>query len=277
MSQTTTRRDKLKAAHDKLVEAVSSIVSGEDWQRMLKVASKFHHYSFNNQLLIYLQRPEATYVAGFRRWADLNRWVRKGERGIAILAPVRYKRTVEDEHGEEQNVNVLKGFRVTHVFDISQTDGEPLADLDAVKPQLLDGAAPDGLWDALVVQCSDVGYDVVREQRGSANGYCDFGAKHIGVRPDVSDAQAVKTLVHELAHAMLHNDDVPRPRTIQETEVESVAYIVLNSLGLASDDYSFPYVARWSDGDVGVLKDTAARVTTCATRILAGLTLPGEG
>ena len=268
MSKTSTRPDRLKEAHERLVQAVESIVTGEDWQRMLKVASKFHKYSFNNQLLIFLQRPEATYVAGFRRWLEMKRFVRKGEKGIAILAPCRYKRTVEDEVGNEETVQVLRGFRVVHVFDVTQTDGEPLADLDAVKPQLLDGAAPDGLWDALVAQCAELGYGVVRERRGSANGYCEMLHKQIGVRPDVSDAQAVKTLIHELAHALLHDGPSMVSREIAEVEVESVAYIVGDALGLDTSGYSFNYVARWSNGDPGLFKQTAERVTSCAKRVL---------
>ena len=169
---------------------------------------------------------------------------------------------------------MLLGFKVAHVFDISQTDGEPLADLDAVKPQLLDGAAPDGLWDALVGQCNTLGFDVVRDNRGSGNGYCDFGAKRIGVRPDVSETQALKTLVHELSHALLHAEADKTSRSAQEVEVESVAFVVLDALGIASDDYSFPYVARWSNGDVDVIREAASCVTSCASMILKSLEQP---
>ena len=96
-----------------------------------------------------------------------------------------------------------------HVFDISQTDGDPIQDLDAVKPQLLDGDVPEGLWDALVAQATDAGFEVVRERRGSENGFCDFAAKKIAVRSDVSELQGVKTLVHEPVHARLHAEDRP--------------------------------------------------------------------
>jgi len=95
--------------------------------------------------------------------------------------------------------------------------------------------------------------------------------KVISVRPDVSNLQAIKTLIHELGHALLHTDELPRSRAVQETEVESVAYIVLDALGLTSSDYSFPYVARWSNGDTDVIKRTAERVTRCAGQILTGL------
>ena len=264
-------KDKLRAAHDKLQEAVADIASGDDWKRMLKVASKFHNYSFNNQLLIFLQRPDATRVAGFRKWQELNRFVRKGEKGIQIFAPCKYKTRVEDDNGEEKTLQQLRGFRIVHVFDISQTDGEPIEDIDAVRPKLLDGEAPAGMWESLVTQANDAGFEIVRTQKGSENGYCDFLKKQIAVRPDVASAQAVKTLVHELAHALLHDEERPSSREVAEVEVESVAYIVCNAIGLDTSDYSFAYVARWSSGDVEQVKATAERVIECARSIISGL------
>ena len=173
--------DKLRAAHDKLQEAVQSIVTGEDWQRMLRTAAKFHRYSFQNQLLIFLQRPDATVVAGFNRWRSLGRFVKKGEKGIAIFAPCRYKTKVETDDGEEKTMQQIRGFRLVHVFDISQTEGEDLPDLDAVRPKLLDADAPEGIWDALVAQADAAGFEVTRNRRGSENGYCDFLKKQIAV------------------------------------------------------------------------------------------------
>lgn len=167
------------------------------------------------------------------------------------------------------------------MYDVSQTEGEEIPDLDAVQPRLLDGDAPAGIWNALVTQASDAGFEVVRERRHNENGYCDFLNKQIGVRPDASPTQAVKTLVHELAHGLLHGHDVTRPllhghdvtrpREIQEVEVESVAYMVCDALGLDASDYSFAYVVRWSDGFVELIKDTAERVVECARGILKGL------
>lgn len=292
-SKTGGRIDKLQAAHERLTQAVEAIVSGDDWKRMLTVASKFHRYSFNNQLLIYLQRPDATLVAGFRRWQELGRQVRKGEKGIAILAPCKYRvpsetgpapaSSIPTENGpaaastdgsdqaEQRRRVVLAGFRVAHVFDISQTGGEPIEGLDAVRPTLLEGEAPEGLWDALVTQANDAGFEVVRRRRASENGYCDFGSLEIGIRPDVDGVQAVKTLVHELGHALLHCDLQAVSREAAEVEVESVAFVVLDALGLASDDYSFPYVARRASGDLEVVKATAERVVDCASRILRRL------
>jgi hypothetical protein len=301
MSKST---EALKQAHDKLQDAVVEIVSGEDWQRMLKVASKFHKYSFNNNLMVFCQRPDATIVAGFNKWKSMNRSVKKGEKGIAIFAPCKYKvpsengpsaaspdgkgkvkdhngttasgsalavKVAAEPNGEDRPKTVLHGFRIVHVFDISQTDGDPIEDLDAIRPKLLDGDAPEGIWDALVTQADAAGFEVVRDQKRNENGYCDFLGKRIAVRPDVTPAQAVKTLVHELGHALLHGDEVGRSREIQEVEVESVAYIVCDALGLDTGDYSFAYVARWSDGTPDLVKDTAERVVRCAKEILTAL------
>ena len=209
-TKTETRNDKLRAAHDKLQTAVELIVTGDDWQKMLKTAAKFHRYSFNNQLMIMVQRPDATHVAGFNKWKSLGRTVKRGEKGLAIFAPCAYRTKVEDDDGNEKSFQQLRGFRVVHVFDISQTEGEDLPDLDAVRPKLLNGEAPDGIWEVLVAQANAAGFEVIREQRRNENGYCDFLNKKIAVRPDVAPAQALKTLVHELGHALLHEEELPK-------------------------------------------------------------------
>ncbi|MDQ3954505.1 MAG: ArdC-like ssDNA-binding domain-containing protein [Actinomycetota bacterium] len=266
--------DALRNAHERLQTAVAELVSGEDWRRMLEVASTFHRYSFHNHMLILCQRPDATLVAGYRKWLELGRHVRKGEKGIAILAPCKYKTKVEDEDGQEQTIQPIRGFRVVYVFDVSQTEGEPLEDFDALRPRLLDGDAPEGLWDALAAIAHGHGYEVVRHQRRDENGYCDHDRRIIAVRPDVAPAQAVKTLVHELAHALLHGDGAVRSREVKEVEVESVAFVVCDALGLDTGDYSFSYVAGWTQGSLELLKDTADRVVSCAKGMLAGLQSP---
>jgi len=263
--------DKLRAAHDKLQQAVAEIASGDDWRRMLQVVSKFHRYSFNNHLMIFLQRPDATVVAGFNRWKSLGRFVKKGEKGIAIFAPCKYKAKIEDGNGDEKSVQQIRGFRVVHVFDISQTEGEALPDLDAVRPRLLDGDAPEGIWDALARHAESIDYEVIRHQRGAENGYCDFLDKKIAVRPDVAPAQAVKTLIHELGHALLHAEGPVTSREVAEVEVESVAFIVCDALGLDSGGYSFPYVTRWAEGSEELVKETAERAIGCAKSILEAL------
>lgn len=120
--------------------------------------------------------------------------------------------------------------------------------------------------------CDLAGFKVLRHQKGNENGYCDFVKKEIGVRPDVEPLQAAKTLIHELAHALLHAEDQTAERARQEVEVESVAFVVLDALGLASNDYSFPYVTRWSHGDLDLVKQSAERAISCATQVLTAVT-----
>lgn len=151
----------------------------------------------NNVLLILCQAPWATRVAGYRKWQEMGRQVRKGERGIAVLAPCTYK-TGTDEHDapeEAEPRKVLRGFRVVHVFDVSQTDGEPLPSLDA---PLLDGEAPAALWDGLAAQVAAAGFELERGDCGGANGRTDYLGRVVRVRVDVESAQATKTLAHDL-------------------------------------------------------------------------------
>jgi DNA primase len=261
----------LEAIHQQLQCAVEGLVGSDEWKAMLKVASRFHSYSINNQLLIFVQRPDATRVAGYRAWQRLGRQVRKGEKGIAILAPCVYRAKLEqEEDGEQREVRSLQGFRVVHVFDVAQTEGEPIEELDAVRPQLLQGEAPEGVWTALVEVAEEAGFEVIRDRKRTENGYCDFGKKVIAVRPDLTPAQALKTLVHELGHALLHGDGVVRGRELQEVEVESVAYVVCGALGLDTGDYSFAYVARWSGGVAALVKETAELID-CARHVLGRL------
>jgi DNA primase len=262
----------LEDIHQQLHSAVEGIVGSEEWKAMLVVASRFHNYSVNNQLLIFAQRPDATRVVGYRAWQRLGRQVRKGEKGMAILAPCVYRQKVDDENdGEQRELRSLRGFRVAHVFDIAQTEGEPIEELDAVRPQLLEGEAPEGMWNALVAAAGQAGYEVVRDHKRNENGYCDLARRVIAVRPDVTPTQDIKTLVHELAHALLHGDGVARSREIQEVEVESVAYVVCGAVGLDTGDYSFAYVARWSGGVAELITTTAERVIECAKQILNSL------
>lgn len=266
------RADRLASAHADLVTAVESLTSGDDWQRMLELASHFHHYSANNVLLIMLQRPDATRVAGYRAWQGMGRQVRKGERGIRILAPFHYRYKVSDGDGTEVSQEGTRGFTTVTVFDVSQTEGDVLPD---VRPMLLDGADDAGLWDALSVQVTAAGYKIERGDCFGANGCTDHRMRSVRVRTDVSDAQAAKTLAHELTHVLLHPDTAEyfRCRGRSEVEAESVAFLVCQAAGLVSDGYSWPYIAHWSDGDSQVVQDAAGRVLDAAQTILARLNI----
>jgi antirestriction protein ArdC len=266
----TRATDNLATAHADLVAAVESLTTGEDWARMLDTASRFHRYSANNVFLIMMQRPEAIRVAGYRTWQSLGRQVRKGEHGIKILAPCKYKRTDTADDGTEVTYVGIRGFTTTTVFDVSQTDGEDLPD---VAPTLLDGEGVAGLWDALAAQVKEQGYTLERGDCYGANGTTDHSVRAVRVRDDVSEAQATKTLAHELAHVLLHPDTAAyhQCRGRSEVEAESVAFLVCQAAGLTTDGYSFPYVARWADGDSDVVRKTADRVLGASRTILAAL------
>jgi antirestriction protein ArdC len=269
-----TRTDRLAEAHDRLVAAIEHLVNGEDWQRFLDTARRFRTYSLNNLLLIFSQRPDATRVAGYRTWQSLGRQVRRGEQGIAILAPCTYKRDYDDGGDSDQPARVLRGFRVAHVFDIDQTDGDPLP---APPVNLLDGDDPGNVTNRLAEIIRTLGYTFtlgpMPDGHTDANGVTEYTERAVTVRSDLSAAQQAKTTAHELAHVLLHApDDGNRPdRHVCEIEAESVAYLVCGSTGLASDDYSFGYVAAWAGGNTDAIRATAERVTACAARILDAL------
>lgn len=266
-TMTAAKTDRLEQARERLEAGVLALTGSAEWLAWLRVSARFHRYSFSNQVLIALQCPNATHVTGYRGWQGMGRQVRKGEHGITILAPstrkVRNEATGEDERR-------LVGFRAVAVFDVSQTDGEPLP--VQPRPVLLDGEAPEGLWDALAGMVAGEGYTLERGECGGANGYTRPDTRVVRVRDDVSDAQACKTLAHELGHVLLHADDMGAyvaHRGVAEVEAESVAYVVADACGLATDAYSLPYVAGWSDGDAATITATATRVVETSRRILA--------
>jgi DNA primase len=255
--------------HAEIERGVAELVEGEDWRRWLEVAARFPRYSFRNTLLICLQCPEASAVMGYRAWRSLGRNVKAGERGIRILAPCLYKRRDDEDLHDDEGSRVLRGFKAASVFDVSQTEGEPLPRPAGVT--LLDGEAPEGLWDALASQVLAEGLTLERaEIPGTANGTTDFGARTVTVRASLSAAQAAKTLAHELAHVLLHSgtEYATGCRGRAEVEAESVAYVVCQAGGLVTSGYSFGYVAHWSGGDTKVIQETAERVVTCARQIL---------
>jgi len=265
----TQAQGKLEKAHEVLTRAVDELVSGQDWAAMLATAARFHRYSANNVLLIHMQRPGATRVAGYRTWQSLRRQVRRGEKGIAILAPVVYRRRPVDDTDPDAVVGVLSGFRVAHVFDVSQTEGAGMAEVPAVP---LAGDAPGTLWELLADQVRAARFELVRGDCGPANGVTDFLARRVTVAEQLEPAMAAKTLAHELAHVSLH-DGTAGCRGVAEVEAESVAYLVTNAAGLDSGSYSFPYVAMWARGETRMVLEAADRAICTARAILtaAGL------
>ena len=272
--RTTNRSDAVERLHEQLQDSLQELVTSEDWQRALAVAARFHDYSFANTRLIWAQSLARGFtpsrVAGYRAWQELDRQVRRGERGLQILAPVIRKITPENADEEDRRV---VGFRVVHVFDIAQTDGEPLPEVPVA---LVEGDLPSQ-WDQVSGLIADAGFDLQvadLDRLGEANGITDWQHREVVVRASLPGAQRFKTAVHELAHVRLHeptSDGRPSCRGIVEVEAESVAYMVCAALGIDSAGYSLPYVASWSGGDLTKVSATANRVIGCARQVLTQL------
>ena len=267
---TTSSRDTVELLHEQLNDALQTLVTSEDWQRALTVAARFHTYSFANTQLIWSQSMARgvtpTRVAGYQAWRKLNRQVRRGERGLAILAPLTRK--VDTDEGEDERR--LFGFKAVHVFDISQTDGEPLPE---ILPTVVEGDLPTE-WRVVTSLITNAGFslEVTESDRlGEANGITDYEKRQVVVRASLPGAQRFKTAVHELAHIRLHeptSQGRPNCRGVVEVEAESVSFMVCASLGLDSAGYSLPYVAGWSGGDLDKVAGTADRVIRCAHSII---------
>ena len=239
-------RPKPNLALERLATGVRELLGSRAWQDALKFKARFHHYSFNNALLIYLQRPDATLVAGYKRWQELGRQVRKGETSIAILAPI-ICRLRDEESGEA--VQRAVGFRSARVFDVSQTDGDLVP--EPPQPVLLEGdseAIRAALKGAEALAASK-GFPVsYQDLRGGALGSFSVTKRLIKLRGDLPPLQTLKTLVHELAHGLMHADPkADEKRHLVELEAESCAFLVLHELGLDTSRYTFPYLANWAE------------------------------
>jgi DNA primase len=244
----------IEESHSQLLEAYAKIATADQWSTYLASAARFHTYSPNNVLMILDQRSEATQVAGYKAWAALGRQVNKGEHGIRIFAPL----TARDRETGERTI---KGFRLAHVFDVSQTTGEPLP--AQLKPALLPGAAPEGMVEYLTAEVERHGFIVeyVENDVDSWNGQTTWNAKMVRIATTGRDEAAqAKTLAHELGHVMLHGPESTVSREIAEVEAESVAFVLGARFGLDTSDYSLDYIASWAAADPKAVEITASRV-----------------
>ncbi len=249
-----------------LETGVTELFTSERYQEYLKTMSKFHNYSFNNTLLIAMQRPDATLVTGYRNWQSMGRQVKKGEKGITIIAPTPIKRKKEqavldqdqkpvigpDGKPKTEEVEVtLPCFKAITVFDIEQTTGEPIQTL---APEILTATVED--YDLFLQAIREISPVPIRFDaiEGSANGYYHNLDKEIVIKKDMSQSQTLKTAIHETAHARLHDKEImesqgiEKDRLTKEVEAESVAYCVCSAFELDTSEYSFPYIAGWSSG-----------------------------
>jgi antirestriction protein ArdC len=256
MAATAARRRQ--DAREQLERAVEALSRSAGWQAWIRTRAAFRRYSLHNTILIAMQRPDAIRVAGYRAWQKLGRQVLRGEKGISIFAPMTYK---EKDCDGDQTDDVRTFFRVVHVFDVSQTAGDPLPEPPR---EPITGDSHTGLLPRLEAYASGIGYSVAYEPTGSAAfGYCDEAAHRIVVVPDQPANARVRTLIHELAHA-LGVGYAEYGRETAEVIVESAATIACASAGLDTSGESVPYIAGWGDGTADTLREYAAKVDELA-------------
>jgi len=252
-----------KLSEDTLDRLMAALEQGqsESLKNYLRLMSRFRKYSWGNCLLIYSQRPDATHVAGFHAWLKLRRCVRKGEKGIVILAPMVGRKKSDDELAEDREARIF-GFRAAHVFDVSQTEGEPLAEFATVQGD------PAEYTERLKSFIATKGIALQFSDRiAPANGTSSGGK--ITVRPDLSPAETFSTLVHEAAHERLHQGErrTQTTHTVRETEAEAVAFVVSSAIGLDVNTASADYIKLHS-GDKPTLVESLILVQQTAAEIL---------
>lgn len=243
------RDERRRTQIEQLRQATSALLTSDGWQRWLGTRARFHRYSLNNTLLIALQCPHASHVAGFRKWLELGRCVRKGEKAIRIFAPVRSRRR-EDEQAEKQedeNERRVVGFRLASVFDVSQTVPLPGVEPAPLDPpsQPVDGDSHAHLLPSLEAHAATLGFTVRYVRLNGQDGYCSAREGRIAIDCELPANGKVATLVHELAHAHgVDYNSYSRPEA--ELIVESVACIVCGGAGLDTRGESVPYLAGWN-------------------------------
>ena len=284
--------EKLKEITDRLEQGITELFESERYREYLRVMSKFHNYSINNTLLIAMQKPDASLVAGFSAWKNnFGRNVMKGQKGIKIIAPSPYKVKQEmkkiDPHTQqpiigkdgkpvtEEKEITIPAYKVVSVFDVSQTEGRELPDI-AVNELTGDVERYRDFFAALEKTSPvPIGFEQIP---GSSHGYYHLEDKRIAIQEGMSELQTLKTAIHEIAHAKLHDIDLNAPeneqqprvdRRTREVEAESVAYTVCQHYGLDTSDYSFGYVAGWSSGrELSELKSSLETIRSAAAKII---------
>lgn len=262
------RKEKMDRITQMLKEGVENVFSSENYKNWLRVCSKFHHYSLNNQILILMQTGgTASHVAGYRKWQTLGRQVRKGEKGIFVIAPMPIKQKADNPDEDDRTLTL---FKATAVFDISQTTGEELPTLTHVL------TGDDASYDAIIeklISFSPVPITFTSDLPNGVYGCFSPSERIIKVRDDVSRKHQLRCLVHELSHE-IHDSDLKSTdsRETKEVRAESVSFIVCNALGIETDEYSFGYIAGWSSGkDIPELKATLQQIRDTADKILSAI------
>lgn len=293
---TKDRQEVLKDLTEQLEKSIQDFMESEKYKTFLSSMAKFHNYSLNNQILIAVQKPDSTLCAGYTTWQKQNRYVKKGEKGIRIICPAPYKKEylkdvidkttgkpelLPDGKAKQEIVQkVIPFFKVGYVYDISQTEGQPLPEVTHRLKGDLDSDLKRLKEALLEVSPVPVAFQPVE---GSANGFYSPTAGEIVVDSTLSEKQSLKTLIHETAHALLHNPETASSQSTRETkevEAESVAYVVCQYFGLDTSGYSFGYIAGWSSGkgtpelkaSLETIRETSNGIITKTEQILAAKT-----
>ena len=283
--------DKVKEITDRLEAGIKDLMNSDSYKTFLRTMSKFHAYSLNNTILIAMQKPDATLVAGYTAWKkQFGRQVQKGEQGIRILAPTPYKKKMEvdviDPSTGQARLNpdgtkstemkeiMVPAFKVVNVFDVSQTDGKPLPSI-GVNELTGDVQQYEMFFEALKRSCPvPIGFEQIDS---GAKGYYHTVDHRIALQEGMSQIQTIKTLIHEMTHQKLHSMDPKEmppeepclTRNAKEVEAESVAYTVAQHFGIETSDYSFAYIAGWSAGkDTPELKASLDRIRKAADELI---------
>ena len=279
------RKAELKDITEKLEKGVQEVFGSEHFQNLLDTMAKFPHYSVNNNILIMMQKPDATLVQSYTGWKKMGRFVKKGEKGIRILAPAPFKlekeqdkmdeagKVILDKDGEavKEKVEInLTAFKPVSTFDISQTEGEPLPSIGVDE---LTGSVEgyQTLFEAIKSASPvPIGFEDIKS---SAKGYFHVEDNRIAINKGMSEIQTVKTAIHEMAHAKLHNLEAQKEnkqsKNSKEVEAESVAYTVCQHYGIDTSDYSFAYVATWSQGkEMPELKESLNTIREAAADLI---------
>ena len=286
-------KQKVKEITDKLEAGLKELFESEKYKSYLSTMSKFHNYSFNNTLLIAMQKPEATLVAGYQAWQkNFERHVNKGEKAIRIHAPAPYKIKEErdkldpvtgemmfDENGmpqKEETEVTIPAFRAVSVFDVSQTDGKPIPELEVNELLSTVEGYEDFVQALMNISPVPIAFEDIP---GDSKGYFSTAEKRIAVQENMSESQTLKTMVHEVAHSRLHDKevnqsmDIPvKDRNTKEVEAESVAFTVCQHFGIDTSDYSFGYIAGWSSGrNMKELKSSLDTIRKTASELITGI------
>lgn len=260
-----------------LEEGVKDFMETDAYKSYLRAVGKFHNYSMNNVMLITMQRPDATLVAGYNTWKkSFNRNVKRGEKGLKIIAPMPVSVEKEedrvDQYGntyKEKVTVTVPRFRAVTVFDVSQTDGDPLPDISPA--ELKNEVNNYSAFLKAVEKASDVPINFIGIE-GSAKGYFNVANNEISVAKGMSESQTLKTLIHEIAHSVLHNKDnggVFIDTKTKEVQAESVAFSVCSHFGIDTSEYTFPYVTAWAgDKDLKTLRNSMDTIKDTASLLI---------